>query len=1155
MYKNFFIGGIGMSRPALTNFLIRMKLLALFVFVSILQVKATVFAQKISIDVKNAPLKEVFMLITKQSSYEFVYDSKSLQQTKAVSIKAINQPLIAVLKECFKEQPVDFKIQDNAIVIVPAEIKAAQPQQVKGKVTDETGEPLIGVAVTIQGSKKGTVTDLNGGFSLSLDKGDVLVFSYIGFKPHEVTYTGQESLLVTLEVQSKGLDEIVVVGYGTQSRGNITGAVGKVDFKEIKDQAVPSYDQALIGKIAGFQVSQSSGEPGRGVTFKVRGTGSITAGNGPLIVVDGYPLDAQNQANEFVNMNDVASIEVLKDASSAAIYGSRGANGVVIITTKQGKSGKLNVSYSNISGVQSVSKKIEMLDAYQYAQLAKNAHDNAWVDFKAGNSASTPDADRGPVESAGYYWNQTPPELYPYLNGVKGLTNTDWQDEIFRNAFISNQSLSFSGGNEKNKFFVTANYTNQEGVVIESGYERYAARVNFDSKRNKFGFGLNLSPSYSREDRVNDEGPYSSESVIGSALQMAPNWPVYNEDGSFNFDGNGKWRIGKDYQHNAVLNPVAIAKLIDNQVAHTNVLGRLYLNYEFVKDLKYEISLGATLNDYSNRTYRPSTLPNLGQNFYTSASNPVATNSQTFIYNWIIEHTLNYSKTFGDHSFKFLGGFTSQKNYSEQNGVTATNFPNDLVKTINAGTVISGSANIQEWSLMSLLSRVQYNYKNKYLASAALRADGSSRFGPKNKWGYFPSASVGWRVSSEDFFDNIKTISNLKLRASYGVTGNFQIGNYDHISKIDGRNYILGSGNGSIANGLVPVNVSNDRLGWETTSMIDFGLDIGFFSQDLTLELDWYNKKTTNLLLNVPVPLTTGFGSARQNIGEVNNKGFEVSVGYQHQFDKLEWGVKGNISTNKNKVVALGAGNAAIIDNNGTGHTFFITEVGSPVGSYYLLKQDGVFRNQEEIDNYPHFGNAKPGDFKFVDINGDGKLDVNTDRTIVGDFFPDYTFGLSNNFAYKNFDLSFSFQGVQGVEVINLMNRYINSMEGNFNNTVRALDRWISEDELGDGNTNRANRKSKGNNGRSSNWHVEDGSYVRLQNVTFGYNIPASITKKLKISNVRVFVSGQNLYTWTDYTGYNPEVNNYDGNALTPGIDYGAYPLNRTLSFGLNLNF
>ena len=1137
--------------------LLVMKLTAILLISTLLQVNAAVsIAQKVTLAEKNAPLQKIFKEIRKQTGYNFLYDYQTLSGTKNVTINVSRKPMVEVLNLCFIGQPVTYDIKNNTIVVKNLTTKSTPVvvDVVQGKVVNEKGEPLAGVSVKVKNKEQVTISNSNGEFKVTLALNDVVLVSFIGYKAQEISYQGQP-LAIRMALDATGLNEVLVVGYGTQTRGNISGAVGKVSFNDIKDQSVPNYDQAFIGKIAGVQVLQTTGEPGSGATFRIRGTGSISAGNSPLIVVDGYPLDAQNQANEFVNMNDVESIEVLKDASSAAIYGSRGANGVILITTKKGKSGSLKVNYSNITGIQRVSKKIDMLDAYQFAQLAKDGHDNAWVDFAPGNSAATPDADRGSVENAGFYWNQTPPELYPYLNGTPGLTNTDWQEEIFRSALITNQSVSFSGGTELNKFFVSANYTDQDGVVINSGYKRYSARVNLDSKSNKFGFGVSFVPSYSVEKRINDEGPYTEQSVIGSALQMSPTWPVYNPDGSYNFNGNGKWRIGKDYQHNAILNPVAISNLIDNQVDHTNLLGRMYLNYEFFKNLKYEVSVGATLNEYKNSTYRPSTLPNLGEAFYTSPSNPVATNSQTFIYNWIIEHTLNYTKSFGSHNFKFLAGFSSQKNNSKQNNVKATNFPNDLVHTINAGQVIEGSANIQEWSLLSALSRVQYDYKGKYLLTAALRSDGSSRFGKNNKWGYFPSVSTGWKLSEEEFMKEISAISNLKLRASYGITGNFQIGNYEQVSRIGVTDYVLGTGNGQNISGLSTVNISNDNLGWEKTEMVNLGLDVGFFKQRLNLEIDVYNKNTSDLLLNVPVPLASGFGVARQNVGKVNNRGIEATLSSQNTFNKLTWDVSANISANRNEVKALGPGNAPIIQTNGTGNTFFITQVGSPIGSYYLLKHNGVYLNQQDLANNPSFSGARPGDIKFVDVDGDGVLDVNKDRTIVGNYFPDYTFGITNRFSYKGFDLSFSFQGVQGVEIINLQNRYINNMEGNFNSTTDALNRWQSEADPGDGLTNRANRKAKGNNGRSSTWHVEDGSYIRLQNLTLGYTIPSSIMKRLKLNSARIFLTGQNIHTWTNYSGYNPEVNLYDSDALTPGLDYGTYPLNKTFSIGLNLNF
>lgn len=1137
--------------------LIFMKLTLVLILSTLLQVSAAnSFAQKVTIIEKEASLTKIFKEIRKQTNINFLYNSEVLDKASLVTINVKDKPIIEVLNYCFNQQPIKYVIKNNTVIISKKELKEklSQIEPFNGIVTDDKGNPIGGVTIQIIG-KDAVTTTADGKFTLQGQVDDIVFFTYVGFKSQRIVLGKSRTLNIIMVIEEKRLDEVIVVGYGTQNRSEITGAVSKLNFNDIKDQSVPNYDQSLVGKLAGVQVLQTSGEPGSGVTFRIRGTGSITAGNSPLVVIDGFPLESQNQANEFVNINDIESIEVLKDASSSAIYGSRGANGVILITTKKGKAGALKVNYSNITGVQQVSKKIDLLDAYQYAQLAKEGHDNAWVDFGLGNSASTPDADRGTVESAGFYWNQTPPDLYPYLNGVQGLTNTDWQDEIFRSAIISNHSISLSGGTEKSKYFVAGNYTDQEGVVINSGYKRYSARINLDAKEKNFSFGLSIAPSYSTEKRINDEGPYFESSVIGSALQIQPTWPVYNTDGSYNFEANGKWRIGRDYQHNAILNPVALANLIDNEVNHTNILGRLFLNYEFIKDLKYEVSVGATVNEYKNSTYRPSTLPNLGEAFYLNPSNPTATNSQIFNYNWNIEQTLTYAKKLGNHQFKLLAGYSAQKNSSKRNSSTATNFPNDLVKTINGGQVTGGSADIQEWSLLSGISRVQYDYKSKYLATATLRTDGSSRFGKNNKWGYFPSVSIGWRVTSEDFMKKITFISDLKIRASHGITGNFQIGNYDQISRIGSTDYILGIGSGQIANGLSPINISNDNLTWEKAAMTNLGFDLGLFNQKLYLEFDIYNKNTTDLLLRVPVPLSSGFGTANQNIGKVNNKGIELAVSYQNNFNKLVWNVSGNISANRNMVKALGAANTPIIETNGTNNTFFITRVGSPIGSYYLLKQNGVYINQADLNNNPSFAGAKPGDFKFIDIDGNGILDVDKDRTIVGDYFPDYTFGITNKLNYRGIDFSFSIQSVQGVEIVNLNNRYLNSIEGNFNSTTNALNRWRSESDPGNGLTNRANRKAKGNNVRGSNMFVEDGSYIRLQNITLGYNLPKTITNRLKLQTARLFITGQNVFTLTKYTGYNPEVNLYDNNALTPGIDYGTYPLNKTFSIGLNLNF
>lgn len=1059
---------------------------------------------------------------------------------------------------------------------------------VTGTTMSEKDELLRSVTVNAvdEQTKKSwnTTTDADGIFLFpDLPAGNryTFTFSSIGYEQYTVkNYLvrpgKRNNLLIRLHSTSHELNEVVVIGYGSQSRRDVTGAVGALKQSDLKDQPVDNFDQAMAGKLAGVEVLQTTGEPGQAATFRIRGATSITAGTSPLIVIDGIPLDGQSQPSgtmspntftgsssttqplgsapanpglEAVNPADIASIEVLKDASATAIYGSRGANGVILITTKHGTAGRMNVSYTGVQGVARVTKEIKMLNAYQYADLAHDGHNNAYLEVDPAGNVNDPDS----IRPIGY--ERTPPQLYPYLAGQPGLTNTNWQDQIFRDAPYANHTLTISGGRDKLTYFISGNYTDQNGIIINSGYKRYSTRFNLDATYDKLHIGLNISPSYSTENVVQTYGPYNSQSVVGSALQMSPTWPVYNPDGSYNYSGNGFWRIGTDYQQNEVLNPVAIANLIKDKVSHTNLLGKVFLDYQPLKDLHYNISLGGTINDFHEDYFRPSTLPLLGLTYYTAPSIPTAISSSNFMYDWVLEQTLSYKRAFGDHHLSAIAGFTAQKSHSNYNSVTATNFPNDLVQTINAGQVIGGAASINEWSILSVLGRIQYDYKERYLLSASFRTDGSSRFGADSKWGSFPSVSAGWRLSDEPFMKRYAWLSNLKLRASYGLTGNFQIGNYAPIALLGSNNYILGTGGGQLASGEAPATAGNPDLGWERTAMADAGIELGFFKDRLTVEADWYNSNTTHLLLNVPVPNTTGFGTAVENVGKVNNTGFEFTVGTKQQLGAVVLRASAHLATNKNVVKALGPGNAPIISTAGTSNTYFITEVGKPIGSYYLLKQKGVFKDSTALKSYPHFASTAPGDFKFTDVNGDDSLDVSGDRAIVGKYFPDYTYGFSANLEWKGIDFGFAFQGVQGSQIINLMRRYIDNMEGNFNNMIDAVHRWRSPSDPGDGKTPRANRKATGNNETPSNWLVEDGSYLRLQNVTLGYSLPARLLSTVHIRSLRFYLSAQNLATITHYSGYNPDVNLYNGTSLTPGIDYGTYPLSKTFAAGINLGF
>ena len=714
-------------------------------------------------------------------------------------------------------------------------------------------------------------------------------------------------------------------------------------------------------------------------------------------------------------------------------------------------------------------------------------------------------------------------------------------------------------------YFVSANHSNQEGIILNSDYQKTGIRANLGITSGKFNIGLNISPSYTVENRVSANNPWWDDGIVQAILSYSPTWPVYNPDGSFNYQGNGFWRIDTDYQHNEIVNPVALALLPKNEIEHYNFLGNLFVEYEVIPDLKLKSSFAINYNQYQNEFYRPAELESRGRNNTGRPSNPSARLSTTNIYNWIFENTINYNKNFGNHNLDLLGGITAQKNRRRLEridaSVTSDTPVTNAIQIVNADQLSDSDGSISEWSLYSLLARAQYDFKGKYLLSASFRADASSRFGSNNKWGYFPSLSAGWRIGQENFLRNFKWIDELKLRGSYGLTGNFQIGNYEQVSAITRDSYITGNPT-QLQTGLRPSQIANRDISWEKIEMLNVGLDVELFQKQLGFTFEYYNGNTTDLLLEVPVPFTTGFGTALQNIGEVNNSGCEVSVKISPDLGAFNWTGNFNISVNRNEVKALGPENTDIITSAGTGHAFFITSVGESIGSYYLLVQDGVFATKEQLDQYPHFDNTEVGDFRFVDINGDGVLDVNEDRTIVGNYAPDFTYGFSNIFTYKGFDLNVAFQGTYGGEILNLSRRYIANGEGNFNNTRELLNRWQSESNPGDLNTNRANRKARGNNGRTSTWHVEDGSYLRLQNVSLGYSLSKSILDKLNISKARVFVTGNNIYTWSDYTGYNPEVNlasggnRFSGNdQLTPGLDYGVYPLASTYSLGIIVSF
>ena len=1110
-----------------------------------------VFAQTVSFGSNKVTLKSAFEKIEQSSKYKVAYNSSQLDANRTVTLTKKSDDVFGMLNQLLKGTNCTYELEGNYIVIKSQHKGKAQSHgkkiKVKGVVKDETGEPVIGATVMEKGSaNNGVITDIDGNYTIEIASDGLLAVSYIGCKDQEIKVNGREVINVNLADDNKVLDEVVVVGYGVQKKRDVSTAVSSVKAEALANNPSTDFRQALAGKMPGVQVTVPSGDPEGSVSIRVRGVSTVNAGSDPLYVVDGVPME-RGFAN--LNTNDIESVEVLKDASAAAIYGSRGTNGVVLVTTKKGTSDKLSISYDGYVGIQNVSKKLDMMNAYEYAEFVKDARDNAYLSKVPGGSASDPNSVRpkGNMQIAA--------DFFPYLQGVKGLTDTDWQDAIFRTAMTTGHNVSLSGKSNSINYFVSGNYMKKEGTIIGSDFEKYGGRLNLSGQHKRLKFGVNFAPSYSVSNTVDASG---ASGIVQSALMMPPIFPVYNADGSYNYQGNGYLRIGTDYEHNEVLNPVAMARLQSNVTDRMSITGKVYAELELMKGLSYKLSLGGDYYGAHNDKYRQSSLPLKGKDYYDSPSNPVGYSSSSFFFNWLVENQLTYTTTINKkHNITAILVQSAQKETKKTDNVTATDYPNDYIQTVNGGTVTKGGSDKTQWSIASYLARVQYNYEGRYMLSAAIRTDGSSRFGKNNRWGYFPSASVAWRISDEQFFKNVKELSfinDMKIRASYGVTGNFEIGNYDHLATMSTDNYILGANGGLLQYGYKPDNIKRDDLSWEKNQMINAGIDLQMFDGYIGFSVDYYNTNTSNMLLYVPVPLLTGYSTSLQNIGKVNNRGWELALTSQHTFaNGFGYSFNANYAKNTNEVKELGPGNAPIISTGSVGHAFYKTEVGKPIGNYYLLVQDGIFATADDLKKYPHFDNTEVGDFRFVDVDGDGKLDLDKDRTICGNYMPKFTYGFGGKLWYAGFDMDFNFQGVYGNKILNLNKRYLDNMEGNTNGTKIALDRWRSPENPGSGSVNKANRKQTGYNSRTSTWHLESGSYLRLQNLSLGYTLPRALTQKFKVEKLRVYVSGQNLFTITDYSGYNPEVNARPSKNLTPGEDYGTYPLARTYMFGLNL--
>lgn len=1129
---------------------------------------------------KNKNLVFIFETITNATGHKFFYEASEVDLTRKITISKNNLCVEDLLKEMFKGTNLDYEILSNQIVIKtkkPIDSSDRLPEKnieipniqtsLTGVVLDENGIPLPGATIIAKGTSVGTTTDFDGRFEILMPIGvNEIQVSYLGYRSKEVNVSGQTSISVNLEEDAAALEEVVVVGYGTLAKKRVTGSVISITSETIVDVPSLSPESAIIGQVAGVQVQETSGEPGASPNIRVRGSGSISAGNDPLFVIDGIPISRNltssgvnggipGRSSAFqpppvnplatLNPNDIESIQVLKDASAAAIYGSRGGNGVLLITTKKASAtDEGRFSFDSFISLQDVANKIDLMNASELIDYTRDARNNNYLSSVPGASINDPigPGDRGNA-------NYEMPESFLNWNG----TNTDWQDAIFKTGIVNNYNFSYASPIKNNtSFFTSVGYYKQTGVVDKAQFERYNMMLNLNSQlAEKLNLDLRIAPTITENQRVPASAPYFARppGVIYSALVHSPTVSPYNEDGSINQLNNQSFLGGAT---TTASNPLAIIEGVDDKIFQFQTRASLGLSYEILPELTFKTFGGTYINLYNQDFYRGNTL--LFRDATEGESYAQATSSTEV--NWLWENTLNWEKEMDDHFVNAIIGYTAQKDNISIKQVNADNFPDDLVTTISGGQVFAGNSVQEQWTLASALFRLNYAFKDRYLFTGTIRSDRSSRFGADNQTGYFPSFSAGWRINEESFLQSVEAISELKLRFSWGETGNFEIPNYGAIGLLSPDNYNLA---GNEVNGLIQSTIPNPELTWEKSQQTNVGLEIGLFSNRVFLLADYYTTKTSDLLLNVSISSVSGFQTTLQNLGEVENKGFELALSTKNFVGNFSWETDLNFSTNKNEVLSLNESNEPIFSAGSAG-VRHVTRVGDPIGSYYGYVVDGIYQTQADIDNAPldtQAPNAAPGDFRFKDIDGDGEITPD-DRTVTGSYFPDFTWGINNKFRYENIDFSFLIQGVEGNEILNLTSRHMKNGEANFNSYAIFNERWRSESNPGNGLIPRADRGSgnHGNNNRPSSFQVEDGSFIRLRNVTLGYSVPTkNLFGKSGIDRLRFYITGTNLFTITDYLGYNPEVSNISTNSLTPGEDYGAYPLTRSFTMGVNLTF
>lgn len=1151
------------------KFLFIVKLVIIIILFSSAQVFAVrgFSQQKINLDVKNTAIETILKRIETNTDYRFVYDERVSQNKHRVNLYAKDASIDYVMNRLLAGTGLSYKELGNGLVIVTGNVDvSAKAIPITGRVTDLSGNPLSGVSIVEKGTTNGTTTGVSGNFSINIASNEsVLIVSHIGYVLQEVRVGSRTKIEIQLVDEVKADDEVVVIGYGAVRRRDLTGSVGVVNMEDLTKAPVASFDQALAGRIAGVQVSSAEdGQPGQGMNIVIRGANSLTQDNSPLYVIDGFPMEDPETAG--INPDDIASITVLKDASATAIYGSRAANGVIVIETKKGKQGRADFAISSSVGPQMASKKMDMLSPYEFVKYQIERYG------ESGKARYAP-ADLDPA-SPSYDASGATLESYRNIQGV------DWQDHLFKTGLTQIHNLSLRGGTRETKYAVSGSFFDQDAIVINTGYRRYQLRVSLDqtiSKKFKAGINANYSNQLARGQILGRTSATSSTSISGYLLYSV--WGYRPVTGKEITDDLADDDLLNDILDSDVddassdfrINPLVSARETLRERKTNNYTTNAYLTYDITKNLALKITGGLNgvmmRNDafYNSKTVRGTPLrPN-----NINGVNGSIRNNQRF--EWLNENTLTYTKRFNrSHRLEAMAGMTYQGIRNTSDGFSAIQVPNEElgIYGLAQGLPLENFIGASENRLQSFFARVNYNYKSKYLLTATMRADGSSKFAPGNRWGYFPSAAFAWRMAEERFLKNVDAVTDAKLRISYGVTGNNRVSDFAYLPSIEWSDLASYSFNNTRYFGLNMDRLSNPNLKWESTAQFNIGYDLGLFEDRINFVFDWYRKTTYDLLLNAELPYTTGYSRAFKNIGRVRNEGLEFSLNTVNFKGKhFTWGSGFNISFNRNKIMALNEDQSNMLSRITSFVTrmaeepLYIAEVGKPAAMFYGLIWDGVYQYNDFDEaspgvyvlknNVPTNGDTRnviqPGDIKYKDINGDGVVDAN-DKTVIGRALPIHVGGFTNNFSYKGFDLNVLLQWSYGNDLMNA-NRLI--FEGNatnvhhFNQFANWANRWTPENQ-----SNTLFRVGGAGPQVMSSRTIEDGSYLRLKTVSLSYNIPQSLLKRVKINALSFNVAAQNLLTWTKYSGMDPEVSVHN-TVLTPGFDFSAYPHARTIVFGI----